>query len=74
MPRVQHIVQIQLPCRREDYGPDYYERTHKNWFQNPNIRLFERIHKYVKAFGPQCHVLDVGCGRGFAPVFARARE
>jgi trans-aconitate methyltransferase len=58
----------------EDYGPDYYERTHKNWFQNPNIRLFERIHKYVKAFGPQCHVLDVGCGRGDLLRYLHERE
>ena len=58
----------------EDYGRDYYERTHKNWFQNPNIRLFERIQKYVMAFGPQCHLLDVGCGRGDLLRYLHERE
>jgi SAM-dependent methyltransferase len=49
---------------QEEYGPDYYEEMHRNWFNNPNIKLFRRLHGVLQAFNPRPRVLDVGCGNG----------
>jgi len=46
----------------EKYSSEYYEKVHRNWFTNPNIKLFQwildRLPKSVRS------VVDVGCGRG----------
>ena len=56
----------------EEYGPEYYEDVHANWFRNPNIRLFEWIRKNLSK---SCaSVLDVGCGKGAFLRFLRDRS
>jgi SAM-dependent methyltransferase len=45
----------------ETYRQSYYEHDHKRWFENPNIKLFDRI---LREIPPGASVLDVGCGRG----------
>jgi 2-polyprenyl-3-methyl-5-hydroxy-6-metoxy-1,4-benzoquinol methylase len=47
--------------RQESYAPDYYDDTHRRWFEHPNTRLFDRISAIVPHGGS---LLDVGCGRG----------
>ncbi|MDO8682219.1 MAG: class I SAM-dependent methyltransferase [Armatimonadota bacterium] len=48
----------------EDYGTEYYEETHQNWFKKPNIALFKAISKAIAYHKQDATVLDVGCGRG----------
>ncbi len=55
-----------IPKRKEKYNDDYFLKTHKNWFNNPNYRLFDFIYrKLLKLLGnEQIQLLDVGCGKG----------
>jgi 2-polyprenyl-3-methyl-5-hydroxy-6-metoxy-1,4-benzoquinol methylase len=46
----------------EDYGEDYYEDAHKNWFENPNVSLFKWITANLGS-NPES-VIDVGSGKG----------
>jgi 2-polyprenyl-3-methyl-5-hydroxy-6-metoxy-1,4-benzoquinol methylase len=46
---------------QESYGPDYYNHTHRRWFEHPNTALFERIAAVIPT---GASVIDVGCGRG----------
>lgn len=56
------VSSIQNP---ETYSPEYYDVIHKNWFENPNFPLFEKILKIIlKNKSEKASVLDVGCGRG----------
>lgn len=55
---------IGLKERLEAYEPDYFELTHRNWFQNPNCALFELIAKLISSDSTIRSVIDVGCGRG----------
>jgi 2-polyprenyl-3-methyl-5-hydroxy-6-metoxy-1,4-benzoquinol methylase len=45
------------------YDESYGDEDHKNWFENPNTRLFEFIDRALGS-EPDQSVLDVGCGRG----------
>jgi len=47
----------------ENYGPAYYEETHKNWFLHPNRDLFTLITRQLKEQGAN-NVIDIGCGKG----------
>jgi 2-polyprenyl-3-methyl-5-hydroxy-6-metoxy-1,4-benzoquinol methylase len=47
--------------KQEEYGPEYFDDTHKRWFENPNTDLFDRVAALIPRGGS---VLDVGCGRG----------
>jgi 2-polyprenyl-3-methyl-5-hydroxy-6-metoxy-1,4-benzoquinol methylase len=47
----------------EDYGPAYYEETHKNWFLHPNRDLFSLIAGQLEERGVNS-VIDIGCGKG----------
>jgi SAM-dependent methyltransferase len=47
--------------RQESYGPDYYNDTHRRWFEHPNTALFKRITAVIPT---GASVIDVGCGRG----------
>lgn len=48
----------------ELYEPDYFEKHHKNWFDNPDFELFNLIIDEIVAIKPNALVIDVGCGRG----------
>lgn len=48
----------------EHYERDYFERTHRNWFNNPNHALFARIAKLTVDDPGVTSLIDVGCGRG----------
>lgn len=61
---------------KEVYNDDYFLETHKNWFNNPNYRLFDFIHKKILelAGNRQIELLDVGCGKGDFLRFIAAKE
>jgi SAM-dependent methyltransferase len=48
----------------ETYGAEYFETTHKRWFENPNYSLFRHIARYLSNLPARGAVIDVGCGRG----------
>lgn len=48
----------------ETYGSEYFETTHKRWFEHPNYPLFRRIAGYLSKLPTRRAVIDVGCGRG----------
>jgi len=50
--------------QQEQYDPDYYQKTHRNWFNNPNVKLFFQLHDVITAYNPHASILDVGCGNG----------
>lgn len=60
----------------ENYDSDYYEVTHRNWFENPHLELFSTICRQVLSLLPEdradrCFsLLDVGCGKGQFLEFA----
>jgi 2-polyprenyl-3-methyl-5-hydroxy-6-metoxy-1,4-benzoquinol methylase len=57
----------------EEYTPEYYEATHRNWFAHPNFALFRWIEHQLPA--ETRSVLDVGCGRGdFLKFLRRQRQ
>lgn len=48
---------------QEGYGETYHEDTHKNWMENPNLKLFAWLESQIRKSGSQASVLDIGCGR-----------
>jgi 2-polyprenyl-3-methyl-5-hydroxy-6-metoxy-1,4-benzoquinol methylase len=58
-----HVFSDPLSIEKpEDYGPEYYQDNHRNWFEHPNVPLFAWIASRLSA-GTRS-VLDVGCGKG----------
>lgn len=51
---------------QEKYGEEYFSEEHKNWFNNPDYKLFEFIHRYIaqQKDDKRVKVLDMGCGNG----------
>jgi SAM-dependent methyltransferase len=47
---------------RVTYSESYGDEEHTNWFDNPNIPLFDRIQRSLEAQGVTS-VVDLGCGR-----------
>jgi 2-polyprenyl-3-methyl-5-hydroxy-6-metoxy-1,4-benzoquinol methylase len=63
----RHTITGHSVAKPEDiYSADYFSEEHKNWFQNPNKRLFRRIHRNLRQElgAGTLSVLDIGCGNG----------
>jgi 2-polyprenyl-3-methyl-5-hydroxy-6-metoxy-1,4-benzoquinol methylase len=58
---------------QEKYEGDYFEENHKNWFANPNYRLFRNIEQYISKI-ENVNLLDVGCGKGDFLVWLQDRH
>ena len=48
---------------QEKYEGEYFEEDHKNWFDNPNYKLYKNIEKQISHI-KNINLLDVGCGKG----------
>jgi 2-polyprenyl-3-methyl-5-hydroxy-6-metoxy-1,4-benzoquinol methylase len=61
-----HAFTILPKDRQEAYGQEYFREVHKNWFENPNFGLFDRVlDEAVRRPGDRpLRILDVGCGQG----------
>lgn len=52
----------------ENYSLEYYQKTHKNWFESPHFQLFDLIADEIQNYFNSTvnlaalKVLDVGCG------------
>lgn len=74
--RCGHTFTRLPPGERETFGAEYYEDSHKNWFDHPNYGLFRRAEDAVaRGRGAQdVALLDVGCGRGDFLKWLHARR
>ena len=61
-----HSTSILPDDLNEIYEKNYFIKTHKNWFDNPAIDLFDKIFNEIKALTNNKFksILDVGCGTG----------
>jgi len=57
----------------EKYEGDYFEEEHKNWFANPDYRLYKKIESRISG-RRSLRLLDVGCGKGDFLVWLHARH
>jgi 2-polyprenyl-3-methyl-5-hydroxy-6-metoxy-1,4-benzoquinol methylase len=57
------FTDISSIAKEETYGSEYYQETHRNWFENPNYTLFAQLASEI-SFHKSKSVLDVGCGNG----------
>jgi SAM-dependent methyltransferase len=48
----------------EKYGESYFDEDHRNWFNNPNLPLFEKLAGIINKDKPDGSVIDLGCGNG----------
>ena len=48
---------------QKEYDENYYIEKHKNWFQNPNFRLFDFVLRVLEE-KKSTNILDFGCGKG----------
>lgn len=65
------------PCslaELERYGPEYFIESHRNWFEHPDVKLFDRIRRIIVDTSPNASVLDVGCGNGNLLRYLRVKE
>lgn len=58
----------------ECYGENYYKIDHKNWFDNPNIKLFKSISNVVDSYIHNESLIEIGCGKGDFLRFIRSKN
>ena len=58
-----HRFSIVKESVNELYDEKYYFEKHKNWFLNPDLKLYNKIYKLIKN-SKSSNILDVGCGNG----------
>lgn len=51
---------------QETYDDAYFREVHRNWFEHPNLGLFDRVLEEAsrRLDGRPLRILDVGCGKG----------
>jgi len=63
-PTCDHCFADLANIEQVTYDDSYFDEGHKNWFENPDLKLFNRIAQLIEAYTPGKSVVDVGCGRG----------
>lgn len=58
-----HTSTIIQKDKHENYSKEYFMNKHKNWFNNPNVKLFNLIYKSLRPRAGT-KLLDIGCGKG----------
>ncbi len=65
-----YFTDVTSVSTEETYGSDYYLNTHRNWFNNPNYKLFSLLGGLIKQKKAKS-ILDVGCGDGALLTYFR---
>jgi 2-polyprenyl-3-methyl-5-hydroxy-6-metoxy-1,4-benzoquinol methylase len=56
-------IKISKKYHKETYSNDYFDEKHKNWMNNPNVDLFEKIYEFILS-KKKGSIIDLGCGTG----------
>ena len=62
-PSCDHCFSNLNPALHE-YNLEYFDVLHRNWFNNPNIKLFETIRELISNYKIDASIIDIGCGNG----------
>ena len=65
--KCNHIVtnlKVNKSYYMKTYSNEYVDEKHKNWMNNPNIGLFEKIYKFIILKKIKGEIIDLGCGKG----------
>lgn len=65
--------QIKPGVSAEPYDPEYFRKTHRNWFAHPDLALFEQIAVLAEREPEPRSLIDVGCGNGNLLRYLAAR-
>jgi SAM-dependent methyltransferase len=65
---------VSFLSRGEQYGPEYFEKVHRNWFEHPDVRLFEQVRQLIVGRSRNAAVLDIGCGNGNLLKYLRQKD
>lgn len=62
----RHTFTVPAHAAESEYIDSYFSESHKNWFANPDYRLFRFIYKKLAGIYREkpFSLLDVGCGKG----------
>ena len=68
-----HRFSLVSKSNDETYSEEYYLEKHKNWFNNPDYFLYNKILKIVNRNQPKS-ILDVGCGNANLLKYLRSNN
>lgn len=57
-------IRISKKYYEDTYSNDYFDEKHKNWMNNPNVKLFKKIYEFIISKKKTGSIIDLGCGNG----------
>ena len=69
----EHRFSIVSKTNEESYESAYYLDKHKNWFKNPDLVLYNKIHGTIHKLKSK-NILDIGCGNANLLKFLKSKK
>ena len=69
----EHRFSMVSKTNEESYGSAYYLDKHKNWFKNPDLVLYNKIHGTIHKLKSK-NILDIGCGNANLLKFLKSKN